>query len=143
MMDMGVSQSKTTEMRVHKLEAISTIALGFIVIAAVSGAFGGCAAAAHHVLASQGKLTQRTIFFLSYAIVGAAMGIFVIGAANLFGLHFHTLEQFVLATMAAGFIGSLVLAGTNLTMRFLLKRLGIEVTMTLRKNNENRRKDEK
>lgn len=123
----------------HRIETLSSMATLLVVIAAIAGAFGGCAAAAHHVLAARGPKQQRLIFFGSYALIGGAMGVAVTTSTSIFGINFINFEQFVLASLAAGFMGSLALAGTNVTMKFLLKRLGIEVTLTLRKDKENRR----
>lgn len=108
-------------------------------IAAVSGALGGCAAASNHIM--QGN-ALRISFVLAYAITGASMGVLTIAYANIF---FGTtdLSQVIGHSLLAGLAGSTLMAGGHVSARWVLKRFGIEVSITARKTSEDRRKKSK
>jgi hypothetical protein len=107
-------------------------------LAAISGGIGGCAIAGHHVLRGQ---PMRLSYILAYAIVGSTFGILMLSYGALFGLAATSLDSLIGHSLLAGAAGSLVLASTNLTARMVLKRLGMEVLVTVRRADEERRTD--
>lgn len=99
-------------------------------LAMISGGMSGCAAASHSILS--GKRQQRLSFFFAYGIIGMVFGLLV--AAS--GFFNSSVEQMIIASVMAGFSGSMALAGANLSARLMLKKLGIEVEVTVRKSGQ-------
>ena len=101
-------------------------------LAAVSGGLGGCTVAAHQLL--QGKRSMRASFFFAYLIIGVAFGI-VTAACGLFaGGENYT--DIVAPALIAGAAGSLILGTMNMGARVILKYLGVEVVVTVRREGE-------
>lgn len=105
-------------------------------IAAISGGLGGCTIAGHRLLTGQ---NMRFSFFLAYAIIGAVFGLLF--AAYGWVLADHHPSTIIGPAIIAGMSGAILLSVTNLTARFILKHLGIEVQVTMRKTDEERRHD--
>lgn len=89
----------------------------------VSGALGGCAVASHHLL--RGK-TITAWLFAAYGCVGAFFGLIVF---LLVGRMAPATDLVTLLSYSAiaGFLGALLLSGLNLSARFILRHLGVEV----------------
>lgn len=102
------------------------LALVMYALAAISGGMGGCAIAGHHVLRGR---SMRLSYLLAYIIVGATFGVLALAYGITAGLSLDTL---IGHSIMAGAAGSITLASTNLSARWMLKRLGIEIEVTVR-----------
>lgn len=107
-----------------------TIALLYA-LATISGGLGGCTVAAHHVL--RGK-TMRLSFALAYLIIGAVFGL-LSAAYGIVVVHKHITEV-IGPCIIAGMAGAIALGMSNLSARFILKRLGIEVVVSVKRKDE-------
>lgn len=108
------------------------IVLLLFALAMVTGAVGGCSAAA--VVAMQDKRKMQSALFVAYAVVGAVFAALVMAYGEAFGLHLSTLQEQIGASLIAGIAAPTVLAGQNFGIRFMLRRLGFEVEWTIRKS---------
>lgn len=102
-------------------------------LAAVSGGLGGCAIAGHHIL--RGRST-RLSYVLAYGIVGMVFGVLMLAYGSIFGVEAASLDRLIGQSVLAGALGALTLASTNLSARLVLKRLGIEVIVTVRRSDD-------
>lgn len=102
-------------------------------LAAISGGLGGCAIAAHDVLRG-GK--PRLSFLLAYGIIGAVFGVLGLAYGSWFGMNNETTDHIIGNSVLIGAMGSAVLASTNLSARWVLKRLGIEVEVSIKRRGE-------
>jgi hypothetical protein len=109
------------------------IIMALYAVAAISGASGGCLVAAHHILRGR---TMTQLFIAAYVFVGLIFGTAGVIAAVSFGGVTLTFEKAFLLGLFFGAVGSTSLAGANLSARFLLRRLGIEMTVSLRNVDE-------
>ncbi len=114
-------------------KTLEWVALVMYALAAISGGLGGCAIAGHHVLRGR---SMRVSYLLAYFIVGATFGVLMLayGAAVTDGM--YALDRLIGQSVLAGAAGSLTLASTNLSARWVLKRLGIEVVVTVRDHRD-------
>lgn len=108
---------------------IDWLALVMYALAAISGGLGGCAIAGHHVLRGR---SMRVSYLLAYGIVGMAFGVLTLAFGAAFMGEAETLDRLIGQSVIAGAVGSLVLASTNLSARWVLKRFGIEVVVTVK-----------
>lgn len=102
-------------------------------VAVISGAISGCAASF-----SAGRKSPEvlTAFFVGYAICGVFGAVMALAGAWVFVPSLiGSVPKLILFTGAAGLITSLALASSNLTMRFILKRLGVEIVIDLRRTS--------
>lgn len=111
------------------------LALLAYALAAISGGLGGCAIAGHHLLRGQ---SIRLSYVLAYGIVGMAFGILVLAYGSVFGVAPNSIDSLIGQSLLAGAAGSLTLASTNLSARWVLKRLGIEVFVNVRRTGKRR-----
>ena len=104
------------------------------VLAIVTGAISGYAVSFSYARRSPEVLTA---LLLGYAVCGVFGALMALACAWVFvpGL-ISSVAQLVLLSGVAGLITSLTLAGSNLTMRFLLKKLGVEVVVDLRRTTK-------
>ncbi len=119
-------------------KSLDWFALIMYALAAVSGGLGGCAIAGHHVLRGH---SVRISYLLAYAIVGATFGVLLLAYGAFFGVNTASMDILIGHAVLAGAAGSLALASTNISARWVLKRLGIEVLVTVRRAQEDRRAD--
>ncbi len=103
------------------------------VVAAVSGAAGGCMVAAHHVL--RGRNVTR-LFIAAYGFVGLVFGLTGVMVVAAFTSIELTLERAFLIGLIFGVVGSTTLAGANLSARIIMRRLGIEVDVSVHRIKE-------
>lgn len=103
------------------------------VVAAVSGAAGGCLVAAHHVL--RGRNVTR-LFIGAYSFVGLVFGLTGVMVVAGFTNIELTLERTFLTGLIFGVVGSTTLAGANLSARIIMRRLGIEVDVSVHRIKE-------
>jgi len=108
-------------------------------IAAVSGAVGASAPAAHHYLHSK---KPSVFFFIAYVLAGCGFGVLTLATCVLFIMPPVTVDQLIWITSAGGTAGALTLASANWSMGFILRKMGFEVQWTIRREKEERR-DEK
>jgi uncharacterized YccA/Bax inhibitor family protein len=101
-------------------------------IAAVTGMIGGCAAGGHQLL--RGKQLKVAVF-IAYGIVGLFLGLLFLAYANYTAVDM-TFDKLIGSCLLSGFAGSVVLASTNFTARWVLRRLGIEVTLDIKSTRE-------
>ena len=104
------------------------LALAFCV-AAVAGASGACLIVAHKVLRGR---NISALLVGSYAVVGAVLAVAIIAYLFAFTAIRIGFPELVLYGVLAGAMGSAVLAATNLSARFILRRLGIEVEVRVK-----------
>ena len=102
-------------------------------IAAITGMIGGCAAGSHQIL--RGK-ELRVAVVIAYGIIGLFLGLLSFAYANYLNVAL-TFDKLVFSCLLSGFAGSVILASTNLTARWVLKRLGIEVTLNIKEAPKN------
>ena len=107
-------------------------ALAYTVVA-VSGASGGCLVVAHHVLRGRSVTGMHV---LAYSFIGAVMSLAGLAAMILVGLIAGInmpFEKLLIIGLVLGVAGCLALASANLSLRFVLRRLGIEVDVQIKK----------
>lgn len=121
-------------------KTLEWLALLMYALAAISGGLGGCAVAGHHLLRGR---SMRVSYVLAYAVVGMAFGLLALAYGSTFGVRAESLDALIGQSILAGAGGSLVLASTNISARWVLKRLGIEVLVTVRRADEERRGEER
>lgn len=97
------------------------------IAAIVTGAIGGCVASAQHSRA--GRATYAA-FAAAYAIAGAFGGLMTLAGIAVFSPQWiEGWGELLLATGFSGLITSASLAAGNFSMRLLLKKIGLEVTI--------------
>lgn len=119
-------------------KSLDWLALIMYALAAVSGGLGGCAIAGHHVLRGH---SMRISYLLAYGIVGATFGVLLLAYGAMFGVNNTSMHSMIGNAVLAGAAGSFALASTNISARWVLKRLGIEVLVTVRRAQEERREE--
>lgn len=112
-------------------------------LAAISGGLGAIVVTAHKFIVGedQGRAEARLGLFLAYAIVGAVLGL-LFAAYGLFLIDYRGPQDIIGPSLIAGFIGAASLGGVNTSARFILKHLGIEVVVTMRREKEERRNED-
>ena len=103
-------------------------------LAAISGGLGGCTIAGQRLLTGK---PMRFSFFIAYAVVGATFGL-LFAAYGLILVDDHP-SKIIAPSILAGMAGSMLLGSVNWTARIILKHLGIEIQVTMRKYEEDRR----
>lgn len=103
--------------------------------AIVTGAVGGCVAYVQH---NRTRTETVAAYTAGYVITGAFGGFMAMSAVSVFYSHWITgWGELFLITGFAGLSTALALAAGNLSMRFVLKRLGLEVTVNVAKAKKN------
>jgi hypothetical protein len=108
---------------------ISTFLAIIYVVASISGAAGGCLVVAHHVL--RGRNVTH-LFVAAYSFVGFVFGIAGVIVLSAMDVNL-TFERAVLFGLIFGASGSVALASANLSARIILRRLGVEVDIEVRR----------
>lgn len=98
----------------------------------VSGGIGGCAAAFAGVSQNKDIITGLTI--VGYMITGmfGATVMFTF-AISVLDHSFASLSDIVLVSSVAGFGTAISLFGTNMTFKFILKKLGLEIDVKIKR----------
>lgn len=99
-------------------------------IVAISGASGGCLVAAHRAMHGR---AVTTVLLLAYAFIGGVFAVAGVAALLMLTDFSVSLERLLLIGLVFGAAGSVALAGANLSIRFILRRLGIEVDVSIKK----------
>ena len=110
-------------------------------LAGISGAVGGCGAAGVHLLHPPNKLVLRLTHLVAYAIIGFIAGVMFAAYGLTFRADINALSQVVPGAIMAGFGITLALASTNFSTRWILRRFGIEVELTVRRTENEERRD--
>lgn len=105
-------------------------------LAAISGGLGGCVVASHGVLRG---VPPRVSYVLAYGVIGMTFGLLTAVYGAMFGINTTLADSLMGASILVGAAGSIALASTNISARWMLKRLGIEVEVTVRRQGEERR----
>ena len=98
-------------------------------VAAISGAAGGCMVAAHRVLRGR---SVTGVFGAAYAFVGCVFALTGTIALVVFAGLTLSLERAILVGVVFGLVGAVSLASMHLSARFVFRRLGMEVDVTVR-----------
>lgn len=101
-------------------------------LAMVTGAIGGCSAAAITSVVSRQKLLLG--LFIAYLWIGAFAGVIALTGCWYFGV--STTNEVLRNVLIVSTAAPLFLAAHNGTARFVLKRFGIEVVVQFRKAGE-------
>lgn len=105
-------------------------------VAAVSGALGGCTVSCYYITHDK---TPRWAFAVVYIIIGLIFGALTFAGLEAIDHPFGSAHHIVLYSAAGGTIAAVVMASLNLTVKMIFKHLGIELQVTLRRPNEERR----
>lgn len=119
--------------------AAEFLSLAAYVLAAVSGGIGGCGVASSQFLRARGALALRVAYVFAYAVIGAIGGMLFVAYVQIFEGGVHMLADAVPGALISGMVFSTALAGTNIAARVILKRLGIQIELTVRHADEDRR----
>lgn len=116
----------------NSFEKLSGGELWTFITVLITGAVGGCAAAF-----TGARKEKRVLTFLSILGYGFA-GLFgsITYFCMLFILNGNTetdLHSFILFSLMAGFVTSTSLAGTNLVLKLVLKKIGIEIDVEIKR----------
>ena len=112
---------------------VEHVTLFMYALAAISGGLGGFAIASHSLI--RGNPT-RASYFLAYGVLGVAFGVLALAYGHFFGMNSGSIDRVVGNSVIAGAVGSVVLASTNISARWILKRFGIEVQVTVKRRGE-------
>lgn len=109
-------------------------------IAAIAGGLGGCAAASYYFTHTK---QSRLPFAVAYVVLGIAFGVVSIAVMLAYNLvTLDSIDKVVLYALLSGAAGSIALASANFSAKAYFKRLGVEVQVTLRKPDEDRRRSD-
>lgn len=106
-----------------------TVAFLYIV-AAIAGACGGCLVASQRLLHGR-NLTA--LIFAAYGFAGLVLGLTGVIVVSVFTTIALSIETAFLLGLIFGVTGSASLAGMNVSARFLMRRLGIEVDVSIKR----------
>ena len=112
-------------------ENMGKLELLLYLIATIAGALGGCAAASHRLL-RQGD-DKFWMYLLAYSIIGTFFGVLSFAGHATIGTPYAGIHEATLFSLVYGFGGAVALAATNLSVKFILKRLGIEIDVRVTK----------
>lgn len=116
----------------------SEIKLGTMVfvyaVAAVSGALGGCSAAAMHRVVGKKKMTWSLV--AAYAFMGFSLGIMMMTLDRVFfGATIEDSPHFIEYAFLSGLAGTLLLVFHNIAARIVLEKFGIKITLSVGEEN--------
>lgn len=105
-------------------------------VAAISGGLGGCAAASHYLTHTR---YHRLPFIIAYILLGIVFGVVTFAVMLVYGYDPQNIHYVVLWSLVGGSAGSIALASANFTARLIFQKLGIELQVTVRKPDQERR----
>lgn len=120
----------------HFFDALEVL---LFALALAAGAMGGCTVAGYQIV--RNKKQFRSYLILAYGIIGAFFGGAIYIVASHIYLYAHSTIELLSLSMICGFLGTLVLSATNLSAKFILHRLGIEVVVDVRSTKKEDRED--
>lgn len=109
-----------------KFDSALLVAIG---VAAISGAAGGCLVISANVLRGR---NVNALLWVAYMIVGAVLAVAAFAFRYITSDAAFVGPEIILYCIATGAIGAITLGATNLSVRFILRRLGIEVEVKVR-----------
>ena len=110
------------------------IVLASYIIATLSGMSGAITVAAFQYVRGDHVAQWRAAIIAAYAVVGAAIGILTLASSAVFELPWHgSIYHLVFASFLSGVVGSAALLATNMGLMLIMKRMGVEVQVILRK----------
>jgi hypothetical protein len=112
------------------LDAAETFLLAIFL---VSGGLGGCAAASKFW--ANGAKFRWAIFF-SYLILGVFFGVMSYGVHQIVG--WQSPSSAALSSGLIAFAGATIVTGSNISAKILLKKLGIEVDVNIKRVNRDK-----
>lgn len=126
--------------REHRMSAriVDWLTLVMYALAAISGGLGGGAVASHGVLRGQ---PPRSSYVIAYVIIGMMFGVLMLAYGSLFGADTASLDKLIGHAVLAGAVGSMLLASSNLSARWVLKRLGIEIEVTIKRSGDEKTRE--
>lgn len=98
-------------------------------VVAISGAAGGCMMVVQKVLRGR---NVTAVLMLAYTFAGLVFGVAGAAGLEIFTEWQPSFDRALLAGLMFGAIGAGSLAGMNLSARFILRRLGVEVDVSIR-----------
>ena len=78
---------------------------------------------------------MRLAVVFAYGVVGVFFGLLFLAHANYLNVSID-LDQLIASCLASGFIGSVMLASSNFTVRWVLKRMGIEIQLSIKQREK-------
>lgn len=108
-------------------------------IAAISGGMGGCASALYYLTHKDSRATKA--FIVAYIILGLMFGVITIALLILSDRGPSDVHELILFSFAGGVVGSVGLLSTNWTVRAVLRKFGLDVQLTIRPDDAERRGD--
>ena len=118
------------------LDKIKNVAeLWALLVVVLSGAIGGCSAAFSNMSNKKKLITMLTV--MGYTVVGifGALIAFTI-SSSLSENFYNELRSIILISLLTGFSTALGLIGTNLGFRLILKKLGIELHINVKRSKK-------
>lgn len=104
------------------------------IIASLSGMSGALTVAAFQYVRGNKVMRCRSAVVAAYIVVGAAIGVLTLASSAVFELPWHgDVAHLVLASFISGLVGSSALLATNMGLMLVMKRMGVEVQVVLRK----------
>lgn len=108
-------------------------------VAAISGGLGGCAAASVYFTHAQ---KSRLPFVVAYFMLGVCFGIITLACMLVYDWTLSNINEIVMYAGTAGAAGATALASANFSAKAYLRRLGLEVQVTVRSPDEERRNED-
>lgn len=100
-----------------------------LLVAVVAGAAGGGLIISHQIMRHK---VVPAIVIVAYMIVGAVLATAMAAYMYTFGNTDMALPEVVLYGIVSGAMGSVALGLTGITMKFFLRRLGLELDVTIK-----------
>ena len=112
----------------NNLDKLNVTELWTFIVVIISGAIGGCSAAFTTKGKDRNFITMLTL--LGYCITG------IFGALVMFTMtyvYYQDFSEVILSSLLAGFSTALALISTNVTFKLVLKKLGIELQVSVKR----------
>lgn len=112
--------------------------LAWYALAAVSGALGGCMASS---ISPFVRRSRSAPFLFAYGVLGCSSSVVALALAESYGLDlYYSTGDVILYSIVAGSLVPVIVFSHNLFSTIVLKYLGVEVTITMRRGEQERRK---
>ncbi len=125
-----------TVMPESNLDKIKNVAeLWALLVVVLSGAIGGCSAAFSNMSNKKKLITFLSV--MGYTVVGIFGALIAFSITSSLSENFYDeLKSIMLISLLTGFSTALGLVGTNLGFRIILKKLGIELQINVKRNKK-------
>jgi hypothetical protein len=108
-------------------------------VAAISGGLGGCASAL--ASAMRENKSASVAFVFAYIILGVVFGIVTLSVLTFYDHGPTSINDLILFSTAGGAAGSIGLASANWSIRAAFRKFGVDVQLTVRRMEDERRSD--